>query len=135
MFDTKMCNFIAVELKSTKEKSLTFWRNDFEIKGKKQSFIIRKCQILGLSKWAMYEHTTCGFVINFREMNNRTFFINIKDFLDYTENLDKKSINFNDVLKMNPIEIENKILKTNCTYDIDKFLCNVGNVSKCIHKR
>lgn len=126
IFDTKRRNFVAVELKSTKEKSITFWHNDFDIKGKKQSFMIRKCQILGLSKWARYEHTICGLIINFRELNNRTFFVNIKDFMDYTDSLGKKSINFNDILKMNPIEIENELLRTNYRYDMDKLLSDMS---------
>ena len=46
----------------------------------------------------------------------------INDFLDYTSTLDKKSININDILQMNPIEIENKLLRTNYRYNIDKFL-------------
>lgn len=124
-FDSKHRRFLGLELKSIKDKSLTFWRNDFETKGKKKSFKIRKCQILGLSKWSKYEYCTCGFVINFRSVSNRTFFVNIKDFLDYTENLNKKSINFEDVLHMNPIEIENTLLRTNYRYDVDKFLSDV----------
>lgn len=64
----------------------------------------------------------CGFVINFRNKSNRTFFVMIDDFLEYTNTLNKKSINIEDVMKMNPVEIENKILRTNYRYNIDKFL-------------
>ena len=86
--------FMGLELKSTKN-SLTFWREDFEIKGVKQSFNIKKNQILGLSKWSEYNGTICGLVVNFREFNNKTFFIEIKDFLKYTDKLNKKSISDN----------------------------------------
>lgn len=109
-------------MKSTKEKSLTFWREDFENKDKKQSFMIRKSQILGLKKWSNFNNCICGFVINFRSLNNKTFFIMINNFIQYTSTITKKSINYNDILKMNPIEIESKIIRTDYFYDIEKFL-------------
>lgn len=121
MFDDNTRTFYGLELKTTKDKSLTFWREDFEDKTKKQTFMIRKCQILGLKKWS--EHFgVFGFVINFRSINNRTFFVMIEDFLDYTSTLSKKSINIDDVLNMNPIEIKNNIIRTNYHYDIQQFL-------------
>lgn len=110
-----------MELKSTKDKSLTFWREDFEAKDKKQSFQIRKCQILGLEKWAQH-HGVFGFVLNFRSCKNKTYFITIDDFLDYTSTLSKKSINMDDILKMNPVEIKSTLIRTNYRYDISSFL-------------
>ena len=114
---------MALELKSTKG-SLTFWREDFENKEIKQTFNIRKCQIQGLQKWSQYSGVY-GFVINFREYDNRTFFIDIKDFLEYTNRLNKKSINIDDVLKMKYVVIENKIKRVKYKYDIDKFISDV----------
>ena len=54
MFDGRTRTFYGLELKTTKEKSLTFWREDFEDKTKKQTFQIRKCQIQGLEKWSKH---------------------------------------------------------------------------------
>lgn len=125
LFDSKRSTLLPLELKSTKEKHLTFWRNDFEDKGKKQNFMIRKCQIKGLDKWSKYNNCVCGFVINFRSVENKTFYINIRDFIKYTDRLSKKSINYDDVLNMNPIEINNKLLRTNYQYDVESFLQNV----------
>jgi len=85
--------------------------------------MIRKCQIQGLKKWCRHLGVF-GFVINFRSYNNRTFFISINDFLDYTSTLSKKSISIEDILKMKHIEIENKPIRTNYRYDIEKFLQN-----------
>lgn len=119
--DTKL--FMALELKSTKG-SLTFWREDFENKEVKQTFNIRKCQIQGLQKWSQYSGVY-GFVINFREFDNKTFFIDIKDFLEYTSRLSKKSINIDDVLKMKHVVIDNKIKRVKYKYDIDKFINDV----------
>lgn len=120
LFDS--CNRIlfCLELKST-SSSITYWRSDFEIKGKKNSFQIKKNQILGLDKFNSYDYVVCGFLFNFRHKENHTFFVDIQNFLNYTENLDKKSINYDDVLKMQPIKIDNKLLKTNYRYDMDKF--------------
>ena len=120
--DFKRNTFYALELKTTKG-SLTFWRKDFEIKDKKQSFQIKKNQILGLQKWSKF-CMNCGFIINFRECNNRTFFVDIGEFVDYTSAISKKSINIDDVLNMNPIEIESKLLKVNYKYLLDAFLEN-----------
>ena len=46
----------------------------------------------------------------------------IDEFLDYTSTLSKKSINMDDVLKMNPIEIESSLIRTNYKYNVQKFL-------------
>lgn len=117
--------FYALELKTTKG-SLTFWREDFEKKDVKQSFQIKKNQILGLQKWNVFD-MECGFIFNFREYDNKTFYVSIDEFLNYTSTLLKKSINIDDVLKMNPINIENKLLRTNYRYNIDGFLEKVNH--------
>lgn len=122
LFDGKRRNFFALELKSTIHKSLTYWREDFEDKSKKQHFMIRKCQIKGLQKWNEYENTICGLIINFSQINNDTFFVDIGNFLNYTKDFDKKSINYSDVLAMNPIKIESEKLRTNYKYNVEKFL-------------
>lgn len=119
--DTKL--FMALELKSTK-RSLTFWRKDFEKKCKKQTFNITKYQIQGLQEWSQYSGVF-GFVINFREYDNKTFFIDINDFLEYTNDLNKKSININDILKIKHIVIDNELKKIRYKYDIDKFIKDV----------
>ena len=123
LFDCNTRTLTALELKST-SGSLTFWREDFEEKGKKKSFNIKKNQIQGLQKWSSYL-MNCGLIINFRNKQNRTFYIPINEFIKYTSTLDKKSINMDDVLQMNPIEIENKLLRTNYKYNLDKFLQDI----------
>lgn len=121
LFDDHTRTFYGVELKTTKDKSLTYWREDFEDKTKIQSFQIRKCQILGLQKWSKHIGVF-GFIFNFRNIKNKTYFVMIDDFLDYTSTLSKKSINHDDILNMNPIEIENNLIRTNYKYNIEKFL-------------
>lgn len=121
MFENYSRTLYALELKTTKGTSFTFWCTDFEDKSKKQSFMIKKNQILGLEKWSNYQ-MVCGFLFNFRQESNPTFFVGIDDFLDYTKDLDKKSINIDDIRAMNPIEIDSKKLRVNYRYDVEKFL-------------
>ena len=121
MHDDTLNTMYALELKSTKNNTMTYWREDFDIKGKKQSFMIKKNQILGLQK-ASKHRIVCGFILNFRETTNNTYFIMIDEFIDYTSTLDKKSINENDVLNMNPILIEQTLKKVNYKYNVGKFL-------------
>ena len=122
LFDDHTRTFYGLELKSTKHNSLTFWREDFEDKNKKQTFQIRKCQIQGLEKWSKHRGVF-GLIINFRDNDNKTYFVDIGDFLEHTSPpFAKKSISKSDVLKMNPIEINSELLRTNYRYDIEKFL-------------
>lgn len=119
--------FYGLELKSTKHNSLTFWREDFDSKDKKKTFQIRKCQIQGLEKWSKHKGVF-GFIINFRDDENKTYFVDIGNFLKYTSPpFAKKSINKEDILQMNPIEIENKLMRTNYHYNVEKFL----NETRC----
>ena len=110
--------FFAMELKST-AGSLTFWREDFEKDGKKNTYEIKKCQINGLTEAAKHDGVVAGFYINFRNVNE-TFFLSIEDFHLLTDRLDKKSINYKDVSKYGK-KIEQKLMKTNYKYDLRKF--------------
>lgn len=121
VFDTIRQNLLSAELKST-QSSLSYWREDFENDGKKHTFQIKRNQILGLKKWSSFKNVICGFIFNFRHKNNATFFVNIEDFLNYTSALSKRSINYNDVLQMNPIRIKDERKRTRYRYDIDKLL-------------
>ena len=120
LFNDNTLTFYGLELKSTKTSSLTFWRQDFEDKSKHQSFNIKKNQICGLANLSKHMGVF-GFVFNFRHHNNNTYFVIIEEFLKYTNALNKKSISENDVIMMNPTKIENKLLRTNYRYDMEKF--------------
>ena len=64
----------------------------------------------------------CGFVFNLRSKNNNTYYVDVRDFINYSSTLNKKSINENDILQMNPIVIDNKIKRVRYGYNIEKFL-------------
>lgn len=120
-FDPESRTLYFLELKTTLN-SLTYWRQDFET-DKKGNFQIKKNQIEGLDKFSKYKNTVCGFVINFRATdNNNTYFVYIEEFLNYTNNLDKKSINEKDVQQMNPVVIDSKKKRTRYSYDFSKFV-------------
>lgn len=125
LFNDKTRTFYGLELKST-IGSLTFWREDFENKEKKQSYNIKKNQIQGMLKFSKHNGTTVGLVINFRNKLNKTYFIHIDDFVNYTNALTKKSINIDDVKKMNHIEIDSKLLRTNYKYELERFFAKTA---------
>lgn len=124
VFSKNTHKLFAFELKSTEGTSLTFWREDFEEKEKKQTFMIKKNQILGLAEMSKFD-IYAGFLINFRGEDNNTYFIHINDFLNLTKDMDKKSVNERDILSIKNIKVENYKLKTNYRYNIDKLFCDI----------
>ncbi len=65
-------NLFPIEFKSTKQKSISFSEK-----------IIKKHQIQALEDAVNYDGLIAGFIFNFREADNFTCFIHIKDFLEY----------------------------------------------------
>lgn len=112
----------TLELKSTKGTSLSFWRKDFEDKTKSQTFLIHCHQIQGLINANRFANVISGLIVNFRETTNHTYFWHIDDFLEYTNKLDKKSFNENDVINGNGLLINQTLKKVNYEYDISQFI-------------
>lgn len=113
--------FYGLELKSTKLPSMTFWREDFAKDHPGTHFIIGKRQILGLQKWASTHKGVFGFILNFRQKNNATYFVPINTFVTYTSCMKKKCINIDDVKEMGGIEIKCRKLKVNYRYEMEDF--------------
>lgn len=113
----KYPHYFALELKSTKGTSLTFWREDF---GKGQ-YMIKKWQILGLLKASEHPGVVAGIIINFRGVN-RTYFCEAESFYNYIGGLSKKSINEQDVIALGGIIINQKQLKVRWRYDMEGFI-------------
>ena len=80
-------------------------------------------QIKGLNEWNEYDGITCGFVIEFRQIET-TVFIDIADFNKLVVAIPKKSFNFYDldIYDIRYTIIEQKKSRTRYIYDIDKFL-------------
>lgn len=109
-------HLFTLELKTTQSKSLSFSEK-----------IVKPHQIKALTKAATYEDVISGFIINFREYDNQTFFLHINDYNTYRNtmenNLDhsyksktnEKSIPL-DICKEIGVEIFNVKKRTRYTY-------------------
>ena len=104
---------LTLELKNTNTKSLPY--NN-----------IRKHQIDDLLWSASFYNVISGFIVNF-DMLDECYFIEINDFKRYFEENSRKSLPV-DYCRLNALKIDNKRLKTNKIYDVDKFL---KEVNKC----
>jgi penicillin-binding protein-related factor A (putative recombinase) len=116
-------NLFPIELKSTQGKSISF-----------QEKIIKKHQITALDDAAKYDGVIAGFIFNFREYENFTVFVHIKDFLEikylseneitehrFKSKLNKSSIGL-DICKEVGIEISNVKKKIKYRYYINSLL-------------
>ena len=106
----------TLELKTVAGISISFERNE-EDKGE-----IHLYQVENLKNFSEYKNVVSGFLVDFRGSDN-TYFLNIKEWDDLINSIDKKSFNETDLLKFaNPILIEKKKLKVNYRYNVEKFL-------------
>lgn len=83
--------------------------------------MVRENQIKGL-KEASEHNLIAGFLINFRNKNNDTFFILIEDFLNMVNSVNKKSFNIKDLNNIGAIQIKNTKKRTRYTYDIQQMI-------------
>ena len=117
IWDSRKHKLYALELKTVKEKSISFERDP------EDSGDIHLHQIEGLNTWNKYDGITCGFIIEFRACE-RTVFIEIEQFNKLTQNICKKRFGIDD-LENNKIiytVIPQKKLRVNYRYDIDMLL-------------
>lgn len=108
MFDDDSRTLYAIELKSTKSASITL-------------SMIRDNQIEELTK-ASKHNLVAGFLINFRNNSNDTYFIEMCDFNKMVSEVNKKSFNKKDLVNYNAIYVESTCKKVNYKYDIKKFI-------------
>ena len=109
--------FFALELKSNGGTSFSFSRNDKLEKGKD----IKHSQISSLMEAGSYYGTVAGLILNFRKYEE-TYFVRISDFYRFQNETEKKSINRDDVLKLNPIVIPQTIKKVKYDFDMSSIL-------------
>lgn len=112
------------ELKSTKASSLTFWSDKI---GQTDAFaakesMIKKHQVEGLKEAGSHKGIVAGFVINFRETTNHTYFWEINNFLKFTNKTTKKSFNERDVIENSGICIPQALLKVSYDYEISNLV-------------
>lgn len=104
--------FFALELKSTKNKSLSYSLDD-------NKSMIKKCQIEGLTRASEYDGVIAGIIFNFRTQE-KTFFLNIEDFNKFVNDTNKKSININDIIDYGGILIPQYKKRVRYRYETDK---------------
>nr|DAP47513.1 MAG TPA: penicillin-binding protein-related factor A [Caudoviricetes sp.] len=108
MFEDGTKTLYTIELKSTKSTSVPL-------------SMIRDNQIDELTN-AGKHNLVAGFLINFRNKNNDTYFIEITNFNRMISEINKKSFNQNDLKKYNAIYVESECKKVNYKYNIKKFI-------------
>ena len=117
LWDSIKHKLYAMEMKTVSGKSISFERNKQE-KGE-----IHFHQINGLNDWNKFDGITCGFVIEFRQLE-KTIFLEISEFNKLISVITKKSFNFNDLTEndISYIVIKQEKSRTRYIYDIDTFL-------------
>lgn len=118
VFVYKYPNFFALELKSTKSKSLTFSVSD----NKSQ---IKKCQIDGLTDASKFYGIFAGFVFNFRTQE-LTYYLSIEDFNSFIKQTNKQSISIEDIALFGGVVIPQKIKRTKYIYNVDIIFNTLG---------
>lgn len=125
VFDNKNRFLLALELKSTKSKSISF--EDINFEGKQPSRMIHKHQIIALRDYCInYSALIGGFLFNFRTEeigSERTYFQSATDFIRMSNNLGKKSFNEIDLINSgNYIKVNGNKKRVNYIWDIDELL-------------
>lgn len=108
LFDDLSKTLFLLECKSTKGTSVSL-------------SIIRDNQIKGLKEAGKHKLVS-GFLINFRNEGNDTYFISIDNFLDMIDNLKKKSFNIKDLENFGATKIKSTKKRTRYTYNIQKMI-------------
>ena len=103
---------LTLELKNTNSKSLPY--NN-----------IREHQIYDLLWASSFYNVIAGFVINFDSIDE-CYFVEITDFKRYFDENSRKSLPL-DYCRSNDLKIENKRIKVNKKYNIEKFLKEVND--------
>lgn len=107
-FDDLTRTLFLWELKSTKSTSISL-------------HMVRDNQIKSLQE-ASKHNLVAGFICNFRNENNDTFFIEVNKFANMMNDINKKSFNINDLEHHGAIRIDNYKKRTQYTYDIEALI-------------
>lgn len=108
MYHNKTRTLYLLELKSTKSSSIPY-------------SMIRDNQIKELTESSKHM-LVAGFIFNYREKLNATYFMMIDDFNEMTSEINKKSFNLSDLEKYGAIKINSTKKRTRYIYDIEGFI-------------
>lgn len=119
VFNDETRIFYAIECKSTKYKSMSVQLNEDD----KSSKMVKLHQIESLKKISKYKNTVAGLLLNFRDENNdnqRTYFIDIKNFIGMMNQINKKSFNELDLLTVGKaIKIQGEKKRTRYRWNLE----------------
>lgn len=119
MFDTKERVLYALELKSTKSKSISFETID----GEKTCKMIHRHQILGLMNIAKYNNTRAGFILNYRKNDcQKCYYLSIQNFRKMSESINKLSFTEADLLLYGGIELDGHKMRTHYKWELTNLL-------------
>ena len=111
---------LPMELKSTKGTSFSFAENKDD-EGKMVHFH----QLVGLRKASEVDGVYGGFIFNFREKQNRTYWMYIGDFARFMSDTTKKSVNENDMIEYGAIELKSTLKRVNYSYHVDELIQDI----------
>lgn len=122
---TNICDFLMwldrnlffIECKSTEYSSMSFSTDP------KESKMIKAHQISDLSNLSLFDYVYPCFLFNFRSrdsLDQDTYLMHINDFNNFIAKTDKHSINKLDIVQNGGIIVEQKLLRTNYLYNIQK---------------
>lgn len=100
---------VAMELKSNQGTSISFSLED-------NKHNIKKCQIDSLVDCTKYGIIS-GIILNFRK-TERTYWIDIRDFMEFVRSTKKKSINEFDIMGFNGLLLSQQKKKIHFKYDL-----------------
>lgn len=119
----------CLELKSTSQKYLSYHTCEQDEKDKKNANI-QWHQIKGLTKAAEFNNVIAGFLCNFRLDNGEQllYFLHIKDFNRFKNDVNKRSINIMDIVLCGGIKINGMKKRVNYHWNLDEFFMNQSKV-------
>lgn len=123
LFDGKRGIFYCLELKTTKDKYMTFEK--IELDDTQPRKMIHKHQILSLQEYSIYKNVYPCFVFNFRSEDigiERTYMQYIGDFMKMYHGLNKSSFNEIDLISNNAVKIKGNKKRVNYYWNLTEFL-------------
>lgn len=110
LFDDITRKLFLIECKSTKNTSMA-------------TSLVRDTQLCGLTEASKHK-LIAGFLINFRNESNDTFFITINKFNSMMQSINKKSFDIVDLSQNGAIKIRNEKKRTRYKYQIQDLIDN-----------
>ena len=122
--------FYAIELKSTKYKSMTYATSKEEDEGKNKK-MVKFHQLESLRKLAEYDGIYAGLLLNFRDEESgyeRTYYISIERFDAMCKRINKGSFNEIDLINNYALKVNGQMKRVHYRWDIGDMLSDIPAV-------